>query len=452
MPGGLGARGSLHIFFEGGDVRSRTECASSRHGDALRALTPVRRPSASPLRHVIAVALLAVHACASLARRDPSADTVAGEWVDVNKSTAVDTMVWVLAPDGDDELLHIAVDNSTTHSARRHFGRWSLGRSPSGERRAALCFVRRPGRDAASCVDFTLDTIRTFARPVRRLLLRGYVGEHHTGDRELRERLPRASVESPSGTRLAHDETSPGGANAGGFQARAVQPERPSVATHAGTVAPGYAELETGFERDRDDDGTSARTVPSVLKVGLSRRTQLSVQLPATSSTGVASGIGDAAIGMKWRFTEDDPRLQDLALLPQIKLPTGGPRGSGTTDVSLLLINSRTFGPVSVDLNVGVTRRSGDGSRAPRTASMWAVAMGLPLHDRLGWALETFGYPGTGGDAGGPPTVSLLTGPTLVLVPELELDVGMIVPLLGAPPRGLYAGFVSNLGRLRSPR
>ena len=31
---------------------------------------------------------------------------------------------------------------------------------------------------------------------------------------------------------------------------RAVQPERPSVATHAGTVAPGYVEIESGIERD----------------------------------------------------------------------------------------------------------------------------------------------------------------------------------------------------------
>ena len=29
---------------------------------------------------------------------------------------------------------------------------------------------------------------------------------------------------------------------------RAVQPERPTVATHAGTVAPGYMELEEGGE------------------------------------------------------------------------------------------------------------------------------------------------------------------------------------------------------------
>ena len=31
---------------------------------------------------------------------------------------------------------------------------------------------------------------------------------------------------------------------------RQVQPERPTVATHAGTVAPGYLEIETGVESE----------------------------------------------------------------------------------------------------------------------------------------------------------------------------------------------------------
>src|SRR5260370_36815211 len=44
------------------------------------------------------------------------------------------------------------------------------------------------------------------------------------------------------------------GARGQGLQDRhAVQPERPTVATHAGTVAPGWVELETGVELDRLD-------------------------------------------------------------------------------------------------------------------------------------------------------------------------------------------------------
>src|SRR5437764_1362781 len=40
------------------------------------------------------------------------------------------------------------------------------------------------------------------------------------------------------------------------FDPHAVQPERPTVATHAGTVAPGWSEIEAGIERDRYADGS----------------------------------------------------------------------------------------------------------------------------------------------------------------------------------------------------
>jgi hypothetical protein len=81
---------------------------------------------------------------------------------------------------------------------------------------------------------------------------------------------------------------------------------------------------------------------------------------------------------------------------------------------------------------------------------LWTVSAGIPVRGGLGWALETFGYPGTGGVAGAPPTVAVLTGPTYVMRPEVELDIGIIIPVIGSPPRGLYAGFVTNLGRLRA--
>jgi hypothetical protein len=56
--------------------------------------------------------------------------------------------------------------------------------------------------------------------------------------------------------------------------AHAVQPERPTVATHAGTVAPGRVELEAGVERDHLR-GANVFLTPTVLKVGIVPRVQL---------------------------------------------------------------------------------------------------------------------------------------------------------------------------------
>lgn len=404
---------------------------------------------APPLLEVLLAVLLA--ACSSTGQFALFGATptslAAGEWIDEKKTTPTDTMVWVLAADGDDALLTIHLDGGTRHEARKHYGRWSEGRSSdsSGASVPALCFVRRPGRDAPSCDRFTVDSVQSASGFVRRLTVRGYAGAHHSGDRALleRRRLPVSAAAAPAASVIA--AASGGG---GGYHPTAVQPERPSVATHAGTVAPGFWELETGLERDHAPDGSFASQVPTLLKLGLSGRTQLALSLPTSSGTGVPFGTGDVSVGIKWRIAEDRPLLQDVALLPSIKFASGGTRGTGTTDVSLLLINSRTLGPVGVDLNVGGTWRSGDGSQAPRSATMWAIAAGIPIQGNLGWALEAFGLPGTGGAAGSAPIVALLTGPTYIVRPELALDLGFITPLVGPQSHAFYFGLVTSLGRL----
>ena len=229
---------------------------------------------------------------------------------------------------------------------------------------------------------------------------------------------------------------------------RAVQPERPTVATHAGTVAPGYAELETGVERDQPGDGTLAVSVPSVLKIGLAPRAQLSLGAPLTGSTGTPFGLGDVSVGVKWRVLDDRPLLRDVAVLPSVKLSTGGDRGTGTTDVGLLLISSHDWGDYALDLNAGYTHRSGDGSQAPKDATLWTVSAGGPVYESLGWVAEVFGFPGTTGPAGNRGTAAFLTGPTFTVAKWLVLDAGGIIPLTGPQPRAFYAGLTWNIGKL----
>ena len=235
----------------------------------------------------------------------------------------------------------------------------------------------------------------------------------------------------------------------------AVMPERPTLATHAHTVAPGWVELEFGIERDRFADRSRIESAATTAKLGLTSRTQLGVTLnalrtPAAPASG--SGFGDLSLALKWRLLDGARWLGDFAVLPGIKLPTPGSgrrgTGTGTTDGSLLLISSHAFGPVSLDLNVGETWRSGDGSAAPTVASVWTAALGLPVADDVGWAAELYGLPGTAGIAGAPPVIAVLFGPTWTPRRFLELDVGAIVPITGPQPHALYAGGVWNVGRL----
>jgi hypothetical protein len=239
----------------------------------------------------------------------------------------------------------------------------------------------------------------------------------------------------------------------------AVQPERPTVATHAGTVAPGWVEIEAGVERDRIDPTAASSmtsyinsyTTPFLVKVGLADRVQLGLFGSWARPVPNVSGVGDVGANVKWRLLEGAPFVGDFALLGAAKIPTGSARsgtGTGTTDASLLAISSHDFGPFSLDINVGYTERTGNGTSAPNSSSVWAVSSSGPFMGQLGWALECYGYPGTTGPAGRAPIVAALGGPTFLVRPWLVIDAGAIVPMSGPQPRAFYAGGVYNVGRL----
>jgi len=230
----------------------------------------------------------------------------------------------------------------------------------------------------------------------------------------------------------------------------AVQPERPTVATHAGTVAPGWLEIEAGVEVDRDSEGSHSVVAPILLKLGLAPRLQLSVQLPVDRpAVDPRIAVGDLAIGVKWRLLDRAPVVGDFAILPSLKVPSGSAEvGTGTTDLGLLFISSHELGPIEMDLNYGYTYRGGEGRSIPRSATVWTVSLGGPARGALGWVAEIFGFPRTSGPAATESTIAFLGGPTVQVRTWLVLDGGVIVPIAGQPPRAWYVGGVYNVGRL----
>ena len=236
-----------------------------------------------------------------------------------------------------------------------------------------------------------------------------------------------------------------------GSDPHAVQPERPTVATHAYEVAPGWAEVEAGLEFDRFPDDSRGASAPVLLKLGVAPDLQFDVQAAAVAPAVGRTGLGDLTLGAKWKAVAKSPVLGDFAFQPSVTLPTGSASsgtGNGVTGYSILLISSRQIGRVEVDLNAGYTHRAGDGSTAPRDAALWTASFGGPLRGEAGWVLECFGYPATDGPAGAPATVGILGGPTLLARPWLAFDAGIIVRVRGAQPDAFYVGTVYNLGRL----
>ena len=233
---------------------------------------------------------------------------------------------------------------------------------------------------------------------------------------------------------------------------RVAQPERPTVATHAFTVPPGYLEVELGGEWDRYRSREQGQQYPIFVKVGLSPTVQLGVLLPVLRPPGSASGLGDATLFGKVHLTEagTHPVLADFALVAGVKLASGsGSRSSGTTDASILLVSSRQLGAVGLDLNAGYVRRSGNGTSAPKNATVFTAAVAGALYQQAGWTVELYAYPRTQGPSGATTVAALLGGPTLRLNPATVFDVGRIVRLAGDQPSAWYVGLTRNLGSLR---
>ncbi len=245
------------------------------------------------------------------------------------------------------------------------------------------------------------------------------------------------------------------GAQAGGSpNPHAAQPERPTVATHAYTVAPGWIEVEAGAQRQQQGATADRIAVPLLLKIGLTGRVQLDLA-PAwqrdAEGGGARSGITDFLVGIKWRLVDAAPVVGAVAMQSTLALPTGSPesgRGSGKAAVNVLVISSRRIGPLSLDVNAGYTRLGGESATTPRDSTVWTAAASMPVAGRLGWAAELYGYPGTSGPNGQPPVVALLTGPSLTVSPSLVLDAGAIFDVARFGSTAVYAGLTWNIGRI----
>src|SRR5437870_9766519 len=89
----------------------------------------------------------------------------------------------------------------------------------------------------------------------------------------------------------------------------AVQPERPTVATHAGTVARGWVELEEGGEWDKASSGERSFFAPTNLKIGLATRAQLNLLVNLIHDRAIPGrsfAASDITIGIKYRIAEND--------------------------------------------------------------------------------------------------------------------------------------------------
>lgn len=145
------------------------------------------------MRALLAVLLVGTKGCAAMHRLNlgvlPRPEVLTGEWIDLRHTTPGDTSLWVLRGDGYDGAARLVTDSSTTERrSETRYGSWYLDGNLADSSGRAICFSKRIGRNGATCLSFSLDTLNDNGIARRRLIVHGYRGQHYTGDRELLER------------------------------------------------------------------------------------------------------------------------------------------------------------------------------------------------------------------------------------------------------------------------
>ena len=148
------------------------------------------RASAGGRVRGVAVLLLVTACTPAMREYGQRPQPLARDWLDTKKTLPRDTSVWRLSTNGTDLTVHVLVRPNGVGGKPQEVlsrrGIWYV-RGKLADTQRVICFNRRPGRAASSCIPFVLDTMPDGRL---RLVLREYVGTHETAPRTLIERRP----------------------------------------------------------------------------------------------------------------------------------------------------------------------------------------------------------------------------------------------------------------------
>jgi hypothetical protein len=214
-----------------------------------------------------------------------------------------------------------------------------------------------------------------------------------------------------------------------------VHAAHPLLTEDPGTQGTGKFELELGAQRDREGGATASLFGPQ-LSGGVLENLDLIVRPTWLDVRGGAEidgrGMGDTALGFKWRFLEAGPFA--FGIRADVDLPTGSEaKGLGTGKVAphAVLIAAWNAEPFAVYANADYRRDPLVGDRA----NLWggSVAVVLTATERWRFSVEAgvFTNPVPSGSA----TLAVARfGAILTVTPWLDVDVGYQAPLNRAAP------------------
>jgi hypothetical protein len=219
-------------------------------------------------------------------------------------------------------------------------------------------------------------------------------------------------------------------------------PNRPTVSTPAQPVHQGVLETEWGT-----DVSASQQDINGLMKFGVSKNFELRVTNDPIIANSGTHGVGDSAVGFKYRLTQDSGRRPSFAFMYMAKLPTAGDvLGSGEVDHVLTFLASKDLGKHHLDFNTVVNllgRPTGGFDHDVLNALAWSH----PLGGKWGATVEFSGV--TSQNAFTPASAQFLAAATYAVRPRLVFDCGMAARITGDIPDATFiAGFTYSIAGL----
>jgi Putative MetA-pathway of phenol degradation len=186
-----------------------------------------------------------------------------------------------------------------------------------------------------------------------------------------------------------------------------LQAGAPFVTDDSEPPAAGGWEINVPFILERTP-GTTDMTAPlfdlNYGLPGIQLKLAVPVKIVHEDSSGTVAGIGDTLIGVKWRFFNSKKSQLELAISPQLLVPSGDHArglGDGGTAFTLPLAAQKTWDKWTLYGNVGFWWRTGAETRNYFYAS---AVLEREISKRLTLGVELFGNPptepGGGSDVG----------------------------------------------------
>ena len=227
----------------------------------------------------------------------------------------------------------------------------------------------------------------------------------------------------------------------------AVVPYRPSVATPAELPAPGWPELEAGWNGTKGGDVDRSHSTPMLFKLAWNDSWAFLAGTDAfdwqRDSDGNSSHSGgDTTLTLKYQLPINE--TVDLGAELGVLLPTARrPIGTGHSDWGVNTIASFDFDATHIDVNVGATELGEVDDGQGHWQGAWAVAVSRPLRGQFGLTGEVSGLVQRGASAQSQCLVAVNDNVSRKLVLDMAVAAGLSH---AAPDWQLMAGLTVQLG------